>query len=72
MMDIGLLILLMIMIIILTFFGVIYIYDRGWRSGYAEGKQDEPYKLITQGWQIRIPGCKGIIKLVDDSEGEVE
>jgi len=69
-MDIVLLIFLVIVIVLFTFVGILYIYERGWRAGLAEGKDFEPYKIITQGWEIKLPGCKGGIKLVDDPEGE--
>jgi hypothetical protein len=69
-MDIAVLVFLIISTVLITFFSVVYIYERGWRSGLAEGKQYKPYEIITQGWQIKIPDCRGIIKLVDDSEEE--
>jgi hypothetical protein len=71
-MDVVLLIFLVIVTVILTFFGVIYIYERGWKSGLAEGKHHNPYKIITEGWQIKIPGFRGVIKLVDDPEEEAD
>ncbi len=47
MMDMELLIVFAIVAVLLI--SLAYVYERGWRSGYAEGKQIEPYKLITQG-----------------------
>lgn len=69
-MDVLSLIFLVTVTVVITAISILYIYERGWRAGLAEGKDFEPYKIITQGWSIKPNGCKGVIKLVDDSEGE--
>jgi hypothetical protein len=46
-------------------------YNAGWGAGYREGKNEKygPYYLVRNGWEMKLPGSEGSIKLVKDEEG---
>ena len=57
--------------VIFTLLATLYIYERGYRAGFAEGENHDPYKIVTQGWRITLPG-KGTILMLRNIQRESE
>lgn len=49
---------------------ILYVHERGWRAGFAEGKQFKPFEIFTQGWEMTLPG-RGTIKMIRTERGDV-
>ena len=63
-MDVLAVIVIALVAIIIVGLAILYIYDRGYHAGYAVGQNADPYKIVTQGWELVLPDNKGSIKLI--------